>query len=215
MLFERLMDASQSHLACIQDKPFTRIALRAELTREHYMKFVQDLYPVVWNFVPAMAAAAGRCGEEVADIRYALYQHIAEEKGHEKWVLEDAEAIAGPEFRRRVETERPSWQIDALVAYNYYLVDRVHPVSVLGMVFMLELISQRLATKVAASVRQSLGLSPLSDSGVKFLSHHGPADERHLQDMAATINGIVDERLQHIVARAVDVNFRLFAASLD
>ncbi|HEY8027478.1 MAG TPA: iron-containing redox enzyme family protein [Burkholderiaceae bacterium] len=189
--------------------------MRAELTREHYMKFVKDLYPMVWNFVPAMASAAGRCGDEVADIRYALYRHIAEEMGHEKWVLEDAEAIAGPDFSRLVATTPPSWPIEALVAYNYHLIDRVHPVSVLGMVFVLELVSQRLAAKVAASVRQSLGLDQSSDRGVKFLSHHGTADQAHLREMALTINSIADRHLQQIVTRAVEVNFQLFAASLD
>jgi len=109
------------------------------LSLVQYKAFLHDLYHVVWHFCPTMAAAAARCDDRYRHVRYELYERIEEEKGHETWVLEDIEAIGGDVAS--VKAGPPSAPVQAMLAFNYHGVDRVHPCSVLGMLYMLEVVS--------------------------------------------------------------------------
>jgi len=109
------------------------------LTLAEYRGFLHDLYHIVWHFCPVMSAAAARCDDRFRDVRYDLYERIEEEKGHDSWVLEDIEALGGDV--RAVRETPPSPPAQAMIAFNYYASDRVHPCSVLGMLYMLEVVS--------------------------------------------------------------------------
>ena len=63
------------------------------LSIERYRHFLLELYHVVWNFNPVCAAAASRLSDRHQKIRYFLYEHMQEEKGHETWVLNDLEVV--------------------------------------------------------------------------------------------------------------------------
>src|SRR5215218_8434747 len=63
------------------------------LSIERYRKFLLELYHVVWHFNPTCAAAASRVGDRHRAVRYFLYDHMTEEKGHEEWVLNDLAVV--------------------------------------------------------------------------------------------------------------------------
>jgi hypothetical protein len=60
----------------------------------------------VWHFNPTCAAAASRLGNEHSEIRYYLYDHMMEEKGHEEWVVNDLEVVGVG--RQEVRQHRPA-----------------------------------------------------------------------------------------------------------
>jgi len=66
------------------------------LSVERYRRLMLELYHVVWHFNPTCAAAASRMSDEHAEIRYFLYDHMMEEKGHEGWVANDLEVVGVP-----------------------------------------------------------------------------------------------------------------------
>jgi hypothetical protein len=49
---------------------------------ERYRKLLLELYHVVWHFNPVCAAAASRIDDRQKQVRYFLYDHMTEEKGH-------------------------------------------------------------------------------------------------------------------------------------
>src|SRR5262249_5851607 len=65
-----------------------------------------------------------------------LEHHIPEERGHDDWLLADLESIGVP--RDQVLNRVPSPTIAALVGSQYYWVQHVHPVSLLGYIAMFE-----------------------------------------------------------------------------
>jgi len=65
-----------------------------------------------------------------------LEHHILEEQGHDDWLLDDLEFIGVP--REQVLRRVPSPTVAALVGSQYYWMQHVHPVGLLGYIAMFE-----------------------------------------------------------------------------
>jgi len=93
--FISLVENSDAGRRALEENPRIHAMIHHGLRLDEYQAFLHDLYHIVWHFCPIMAAAAARCGDDFREVRYALYERIEEEKGHEGWVLEDIEAMGG------------------------------------------------------------------------------------------------------------------------
>jgi len=173
-----------------------------------YRAFLHDLYHIVWNFCPTMAAAAARCDDRYQTVRYELYERIQEEKGHEAWVLEDIEAIGGDV--ERAKSSPPSPPVQALIGFNYFSAERVHPCSVLGMLYMLEVVSSVYGGRVSDSIARALGRE-VDGGGFKFLSSHATMDVEHMAKLNRLVKTIDDPAAQRAIVNATRVNFYQFA----
>ena len=142
------------------------------LSLAEYKAFLHDLYHIVWHFCPVMAAAAARCSDRFREVRFDLYDRIEEEKGHDTWVLEDIEAIGGDVASARAHP--PSAPVQAMIAFNYFGAERVHPCSVLGMLYMLEVVSSVYGGRVSDSIARTLGRHGKTNEAVAVLGEAFP-----------------------------------------
>lgn len=213
-LGEKLRQQSAVELGTFATLPAVGQIISGTVDRARYQRFLSDLYHVVWHFCPVMAAAASNCGDAYEGLRYFLYKRIEDEKGHERWVFEDCEAVGGAEFARAVKNGRPCPEVQGMISFNYWVCERAHPSGVLGMIYTLEAIASRLAGRASAGVAKALGLSLNPPQGVKFLATHGPMDSDHLQELDQVLNELDDETTSKVVVNALKVNFRLFGAAL-
>jgi pyrroloquinoline quinone (PQQ) biosynthesis protein C len=199
-----MTDASRRDLELI---PKVHSMINHGLTLAEYRGFLHDLYHIVWHFCPVMSAAAARCDDRFRDVRYDLYERIEEEKGHDSWVLEDIEALGGDVLAVR-ETP-PSPPAQAMIAFNYYASDRVHPCSVLGMLYMLEVVSSVYGGRVSDSIARALGRN-VENGGFKFLSSHATMDLDHMAKLNRLVKTIDDAGAQNAIVNATRVNFHQF-----
>ena len=199
-----MTDASRRDLELI---PKVHSMINHGLTLAEYRGFLHDLYHIVWHFCPVMSAAAARCDDRFRDVRYDLYERIEEEKGHDSWVLEDIEALGGDV--RAVRETPPSPPAQAMIAFNYYASDRVHPCSVLGMLYMLEVVSSVYGGRVSDSIARALGRN-VGDGGFKFLSSHATMDLDHMAKLNRLVKTIDDAGAQNAIVNATRVNFHQF-----
>ncbi|HXL76027.1 MAG: iron-containing redox enzyme family protein [Betaproteobacteria bacterium] len=199
-----MTDASRRDLELI---PKVHSMMNHGLTLAEYRGFLHDLYHIVWHFCPVMSAAAARCDDRFRDVRYDLYERIEEEKGHDSWVLEDIEALGGDV--RAVRETPPSPPAQAMIAFNYYASDRVHPCSVLGMLYMLEVVSSVYGGRVSDSIARALGRN-VEDGGFKFLSSHATMDLDHMAKLNRLVKTIDDAGAQNAIVNATRVNFHQF-----
>jgi pyrroloquinoline quinone (PQQ) biosynthesis protein C len=199
-----MTDASRRDLELI---PKVHSMINHGLTLAEYRGFLHDLYHIVWHFCPVMSAAAARCDDRFRDVRYDLYERIEEEKGHDSWVLEDIEALGGDV--RAVRETPPSPPAQAMIAFNYYASDRVHPCSVLGMLYMLEVVSSVYGGRVSDSIARALGRNA-EDGGFKFLSSHATLDLDHMAKLNRLVKTIDDAGAQNAIVNATRVNFHQF-----
>jgi pyrroloquinoline quinone (PQQ) biosynthesis protein C len=205
--FITLVEDSDAGRRALEDEPRVHHMIHHGLKLEEYRAFLHDLYHVVWHFCPVMAAAAARCGDEFRDVRYELYERIEEEKGHEAWVLEDVEAVGGDVAH--VRTNPPSAPVQAMIGFNYYGAERVHPCSVLGMLYMLEVVSSVYGGRVSDSIARSIGRD-VNAGGFKFLSSHATMDVDHMAKLNKLVKTISDPGAQRAVLNSTRINFYQF-----
>ena len=199
-----LTDASRRELETI---PKVHAMVHHGLSLPEYKAFLHDLYHVVWHFCPVMAAAAARCDDRFRSVRYELYERIEEEKGHEAWVLEDVAAVGGDV--PGVRANPPSAPVQAMIAFNYYGAERVHPCSVLGMLYMLEVVSSVYGGRVSDSISGKLGRD-VDAGGFKFLSSHATMDMDHMAKLNRLVKTIDDPVAQEAIVNSTRVNFYQF-----
>ncbi len=199
-----MTDASRRELEAL---PKVHAMIHNGLKLAEYRAFLHDLYHVVWHFCPIMAAAASRCDEQFRNVRYELYERIGEEKGHETWVLEDLGAMGGDVQAAGVNP--PSAPVQAMIGFNYHAAERVHPCSVLGMLYTLEVISSVYGGRVSDSIARAIGRS-VEAGGFKFLSSHATMDMDHMAKLNRLVNTIDDVGAQQAIVNATRVNFYQF-----
>ena len=105
------------------------------MTRQ-FVDYMVQVYHYVKLSCPLMERARDRLVASRPEIAAYLDEHIDEEQGHERWVLEDLERL-GLE-RKRVIHSRPRRETIALVGSQLYALDWLNPVGFLGYVYALE-----------------------------------------------------------------------------
>lgn len=205
--FITLIEMTDANRRELESIPKVHAMIHHGLSLSEYKAFLHDLYHIVWHFCPIMAAAAARCSDRYRDVRYDLYRRIQEEKEHEAWVLEDVQAIGGDV--QAVKAGPPSAPVQAMIAFNYYGAERVHPCSVLGMLYTLEVMSSVYGGRVSDSIARALGRD-VNAGGFKFLSSHATMDADHMQQLNWLVKTIVDPEAQEAIINSTRVNFYQF-----
>jgi pyrroloquinoline quinone (PQQ) biosynthesis protein C len=205
--FITLLENSDASRRAIENLPKVQTMMHKGLPLPEYRAFLRDLYHIVWHFCPVMAVAAARCDDRLRTVRYELYERIEEEKGHETWVLEDIGALGGDV--QGANAAPPSAPVQAMIGFNYYAADRVHPCSVLGMLYVLEVVASVYGGKVADSIARAIG-KDVTAGGFRFLSSHATMDADHMAKLNVLLKTIDDPAAQAAIIRSTHVNFHQF-----
>jgi len=205
--FITLVEMTDANRRELENVPKVHSMIHHGLTLAEYRAFLHDLYHIVWHFCPVMAAAAARCDDNFRGVRYELYERIEEEKNHETWVLDDIESIGGDV--RAARTQAPSVPVQAMIAFNYYSAERVHPCSVLGMLYMLEVVSSVYGGRVSDSIARAIGRDA-NAGGFKFLSSHATMDVDHMAKLNKLVKTIEDPLAKSAIINSTRVNFYQF-----
>jgi hypothetical protein len=189
--------------------PLVKQAVATGGSRELYLEFLAQAYHHVKHTFPLLALAASMTREE----RYqaGLVEYMTEERGHEKWILDDIRAMGGD--AEAVAHGKPSIPCQAMVGYCYYAIQWISPYAILGMVHVLEGLSVQLAHQLAGSVQRALGVG--GASGFSYLNSHGGLDVEHVELFKSLINGFDDPRILDQVTEATRVIYRLYGAIFE
>ena len=153
---------------------------------------------------PLLAFAAARTSDEA--YQDALVEYMEEERGHEKWILNDIEAMGGN--ARTIRDGQAGIACQVMVGYTYYAIEWISPYAMLGSVHVLEGMSTLLADKAADAVQRSL--AHRGKDGFTYLRSHGALDIEHVAFFKKLVNGINDPGTQQIVIDASKVFYRLY-----
>lgn len=180
--------------------------LSGDFSEQKYLNFMKDLYPIVANFCPTMAAAAGRCADEYDQVRLYLYDHIHEEKNHEKIVLQDIASFGvSPEEVTNTALSEP---VQAMLSFNYYSALMKNPCNVLGMVYVLEIMSSVYAGKIAGAIAGALDRNV--SNGFVFLHSHSSVDLEHMAKLRQLFQSIGSPEIFAELINSIKMNFYLF-----
>jgi len=204
LFYDRLMRETERERNSFISIPLIGAALRSGASLELYLDFLTQAYHHVKHTFPLLAFAAARTTDEA--YQDALVEYMEEERGHEKWILNDIEAMGGNEDA--VREGKPGIACQVMVGYTYYAIEWVSPYAMLGSVHVLESMSTLLADQAADAIQRSLGSR--SNDGFSYLRSHGALDIEHVAFFKKLVNGITDTSIQQIVIEASKVFYRLY-----
>lgn len=202
--FDELESATAKERAELFAIPAITDCLAGRVTRTRYIAFLRQAYHHVRHTVPLLMACGARLGPDREPLRAALVHYIAEEQGHEAWILDDLRGCDDDPQAARETPPAPATEL--LVAYVYDYIARINPAGLLGMVYVLEGTSSALATRAADAIARALRLPARA---FRYLTSHGTLDQEHVRFFERTVNGLPASDQAHVlhVARRV---YRLY-----
>jgi len=181
-----------------------------------YPEYLRAMHNVVVATVPLIDAARRRLRELdastdplVAPVAAFLDAHRGEEVGHDDLVLADLAALGLPPT---FVTDRPPLpEAVDLVGAQYYVVNHVHPVVLLGHIFMSE--GAPMAPARVADVIERSGLPAAAFGSLRL---HGTLDVDHGAALAALLDTLpLDARLRAALGQNALTSVRHAAALLE
>ncbi|PKM29860.1 MAG: biliverdin-producing heme oxygenase [Gammaproteobacteria bacterium HGW-Gammaproteobacteria-11] len=204
--FQQLQDNTQNERAYLFASPLVQAALQGRVTLSSYIAFLEQAFHHVSHTVPLLMACGSRIGADKEWLRTAMAEYIEEEIGHQEWILNDIRACGGD--AEAVRHGQPGMATELMVSTMYDRIQRLNPVSMLGMVFVLEGTSIALATQAAGALKKGLGLPSQAFS---YLSSHGALDQEHMKFFEQLVNQLTDPADQAAVIHTAKVIYRLYA----
>lgn len=185
--------------------PIIRACLQGEVSLPSYLEFLTQAYHHVRHTVPLLHACRAALPARLHWMRPALDDYIAEEAGHDEWILDDIRAAGGD--AEAVRRGQGCHATEVMVAYAYDAIARRHPLMFLGMVYVLEGTSVSLALSAADQIQQALRLP---DSAFTYLRSHGTLDREHVDHYALLVEGLDTDVDKAAVVDAANAFFKLY-----
>jgi len=180
-------------------------AMQGEVGVTQYIAFLTEAYHHVKHTVPLLMACGARLNMDQEWLRLAMAEYIAEELGHQEWILSDIDAAGGD--AQAIRTSEASLHTKIMVAYAYDTIARKNPVGFLGMVYVLEHTSTELATGAADTLKSRLGLP---EQAFSYLYSHGSLDLQHLEFYRKLVNRFDQHEDQQAVIDAAQTFYYLY-----
>ena len=204
--FDHLYQSTQTERDYLFASPLIRAALTGQVQRHSYIAFLTQAFHHVSHTVPLLMACGARLTARQEWIRHAMAEYIEEELGHQEWILNDLRACGAD--AEAVRHGQPALATELMVSTMYDRINRLNPVSMLGMVFVLEGTSIALASQAAGSLQKGLGLP---NKAFGYLNSHGALDLEHMKFFEQLVNRLQDPADQEAVLHTARVIYRLYA----
>jgi hypothetical protein len=203
--YQTLVAATTHDRESLTRIPLVIDALEGRMDRDRYLRFLSQAYHHVRQTVPLLTACRDHLPAHLAWMRPAFEEYIAEEQGHEAWILDDIRAAGGD--ADAVRDGGPDHAAEVMVAYAWDQIHRGNPVGFLGMVYVLEGTSVALALRAADQIQRVTGLP---DSAFTYLRSHGALDVEHTDHFATLVDGLDHEADITAMVHAAKRFFRLY-----
>lgn len=184
--------------------PLVQRATRDGASKDLYLAFLTQAYHHVKHTFPLLALAASRTRDEA--YQDALVEYMEEERGHEKWILDDIRTLGGDAEAVRLGEPGPACRV--MVGYTYYAIEHLSPYAMLGSVHVLEGMSVLLADRLADAMKAVLGRQ--GDEGFSYLRSHGALDQEHVAFFRNLADSIEDPGTQRLVIEQSKIFYRLY-----
>jgi len=203
--YQQLLDTTASERHELLTIPFIVRGAAGKLGLANYQAFLAQAYHHVKHTIPLLMATGARVPERLEWLREAVGEYIAEEMGHQEWILDDLAATgADPEA---VRTSEPLPATELMVAYAWDTIHRRNPVGFFGMVLVLEGTSVTLATHAADNIRRALDLP---QEAFRYLTSHGSLDKEHIRFYENLVNRLDEPKDRQAVIHAARMFYRLY-----
>lgn len=204
--YEQLQQETADARQYLLSAPILVGCQQGDISLNQYTAFLTQAYHHVKHTLPLLMACGSRLPERHEWLRVAVAEYIAEETGHQEWILNDLEACDVD--KEQIRHGQPACETELMVAYAYDLIHRINPIGFFGMVQVLEGTSVALATPLAQIIQDRLGLP---DAAFSYLRSHGSLDQEHIQFFRGLMDRVECPEEQALIVHSARMFYRLYA----
>jgi 3-oxoacyl-[acyl-carrier-protein] synthase-3 len=184
---------------------------RSKWRLEDYRLLLLNLRQQVVEGGRWIARAASNIDYEAFDLRSAFIGHAQDEHRDFRLLEQDFISIGGT--LEEIQNAEKNIGSEAFSAWMFHRAGRENPFDLLGAMFIIEGLGQRVANKWGEQIRKQLRLTP---EQVSFLLYHGSNDEKHLEKFQNAIDsGILNEERVKAIVKCAKVTARLYLLQLE
>ncbi|WP_017297741.1 StlD/DarB family beta-ketosynthase [Nodosilinea nodulosa] len=193
----------------LRSVPIVKRLHQGEFTLEDYKALLRNLRPQVVDGARWIARAASNMTD--FGLRSHLISHARDEHRDFQMLERDYVSVGG-QLEEILGAEQNIGS-EALSAFIFQRASRENPIDLLGSIFIVEGLGNRMAGQWAYLIQRHLGLDKTQ---ISFLGYHGENDEAHVQKLDAFLNA--EWMTADIAARIVktaQVTARLYRLQLE
>lgn len=191
--------------------PIVRRIESRTATVEDYRNLLYNLRQQVKEGARWITRAASNVTSEYADLRAEFIEHAEEEQLDFRMLDDDFVAVGGD--RATIEAGAKNPGSEALSAFMFNQASRENPFDLLGAMYIIEGLGANKAARWVELLQEQLELQP---DQVRFLSHHGGADEEHTEKMFEILRSdLITHEIAESIVHTARVVARLYALQLE
>lgn len=182
-----------------------------DFTLEDYRRLLFNLRQQVIDGSRWIARAASNITAEYFPLRSAFIAHTQEEHRDYEMIERNYQAAGGN--IEDIRAGRKNIGSEALSSYVLHRANRENPFDLVGAMFIVEGLGQRVARQWGERIQAHLSLPP---EQVSFLIYHSASDVKHFERLDLAIaHGILTDALVDDIVRCAKITGRLYALQLE
>ncbi len=189
--------------------PLIRRLDRGEFTLDDYRALLCNLRPQVVEGARWIARAASNMTD--FRVRSLLIGHAQDE--HRDFQMLERNYVAVGGDLAVIQAAEKNLGSEALSAFIFHRASQDNPVDLVGSMFIIEGLGNRLAAQWAGQIQQTLGLSR---EQVSFMAYHGEHDHAHIDKLDQMFNADwMTEAIAQRIVKTAQVTARLYRLQLE
>jgi pyrroloquinoline quinone (PQQ) biosynthesis protein C len=191
--------------------PLVRRLDLGTFTRSDYQGLLLNLRPQVVEGSRWISRCASSFDRDHADIRAVVLRHAHDE--HRDYEVLEADFTATGGSLQAIQSQPKNPGSEALHAYLMFRAGEPNPVGLVGAMWIIEGLGEKMAANWASRVEQLTGFD---ERCTRFLRYHADNDDSHMDKLYGLIDRICTQ--QHVaddVVRTATVVGRLYALQLE
>jgi len=184
---------------------------RGKLRIEDYRQLLLNLRQQVVEGARWISRAASNITSEAFSLRSVFIGHAKEEHRDFQMLEHDFVSVGGS--IEEIQTAEKNIGSEALSAWMFHRASHENPFDLLGAMFIIEGLGQKMAHKWGTQIRGQLNLGA---DQVSFLLYHGANDENHLEKLEEILGSdLITQKVADRIVKTAKVTARLYALQLE
>jgi hypothetical protein len=180
-------------------------------TREDYLALLVNLRQQVIEGSRWISRCASSFDRDHADVRSAIIGHAHDEHRDYEQLEADYVAAGGDAALIRARPRNPG--SEALHGYLMHRASEPNPAGLLGAMWIIEGLGEKMAREWAARIEQLAGVGP---DATRFLRYHASNDDTHMNKLYALLNRLCrTEAIAEDMVLTATVVGRLYAMQIE
>lgn len=191
--------------------PIVKRLEQGRLSHEDYQKLLLNLRQQVIEGSRWITRCASSFNRDYADVRSKVIGHAKDE--HKDFMMLESDYVATGGDVNVIRNARKNIGSEALHGFLMYRASQENPVDLIGAMWIIEGLGNKMASKWAELVEEQLSLP---QSATQFMRYHGENDEHHLQELYELVDRVATgEGSINAIERTAKVVARLYILQLE